>query len=116
MTRTMFRTAARSLRQQPRCLYKPTVNTRPLVRSFACSAAHMSSNIAAVSPPLCTTYPTDSFQLLPESQKPGKAEDDIYDEQIKQVKEWWASPRYKGIKRPYSPDDVVSKQIGRAHV
>ena len=70
----------------------------------------MASSIAPVSPPLCTTYPTDSFQLLPESQKPGKAEDEIYDEQTQQVKEWWASPRYKGIKRPYSPDDVVSKR------
>jgi isocitrate lyase len=47
---------------------------------------------------------------LPESQKPGKAEDEIYNEQIEQVKDWWASPRYKGIKRPYSPDDVVSKR------
>jgi isocitrate lyase len=26
------------------------------------------------------------------------------------VKDWWASPRYKGIKRPYSAEDVVSKR------
>lgn len=70
----------------------------------------MSSTIASVSPPLPSTHTTDSFQLLPESQKPGKAEDEIYNEQIEQVKDWWASPRYKGIKRPYSPDDVVSKR------
>ena len=24
--------------------------------------------------------------------------------------DWWASPRYKGIKRPYSAEDVVSKR------
>ena len=70
----------------------------------------MSSTSAPVSPPLPSTHPTDSFQLLPESQKPGKAEDEIYNEQIQQVQDWWASPRYKGIKRPYSPDDVVSKR------
>jgi isocitrate lyase len=70
----------------------------------------MSSTIPPVSPPLPSTHPTDSFQLLPESQKPGKAEDEIYNEQIQQVKDWWATPRYKGIKRPYSPDDVVSKR------
>ena len=70
----------------------------------------MSSTIASVSSPLPSTHTTDSFQLLPESQKPGKAEDEIYNKEIQQVKDWWASPRYKGIKRPYSPDDVVSKR------
>ena len=70
----------------------------------------MSSSITPVSPPLPSTHPADAFQLLPESQKPGKAEDEIYNEQIQQVKEWWASPRYKGIKRTYSPEDVVSKR------
>lgn len=52
----------------------------------------------------------DAFQLLPESQKPGEAEDALYDAQIKEVEAWWSSPRYKGIKRPYSADDVVSKR------
>ena len=106
----MFRTASRALRQQRRCLYKPNVNAQPLVRPFYCSLAHMSSTIASVSPPLPSAHTTDSFQLLPESQKPGKAEDEIYNEQMQQVKDWWASPRYEGIKRPYSPDDVVSKR------
>ena len=26
------------------------------------------------------------------------------------MRDWWASPRYKGIKRPYSAEDVVSKR------
>lgn len=26
------------------------------------------------------------------------------------MKDWWASPRFKGIKRPYSAEDVVSKR------
>lgn len=52
----------------------------------------------------------DSFQLLPESQKAGEAEDALYDAQIKEVEAWWASPRYAGIKRPYSAADIVSKR------
>jgi isocitrate lyase len=69
----------------------------------------MAPSIAAVSPPLPSSNPTDAFQLLPEAEKPD-AEQQIFDEQIRQVKEWWASPRYKGIKRPYTPEDVVSKR------
>lgn len=69
----------------------------------------MSSSLAPVQPPLPGTHPTDTFQLLPESHK-AEAEDAIFDEQVQQVKDWWSSPRYKGIKRPYSPQDVVSKR------
>lgn len=63
-----------------------------------------------VEPPMQNTLPGDSFQLLPEAQKAGQAEDALFEEQVKQVEEWWASPRYKGIKRPYSAADVVSKR------
>lgn len=69
----------------------------------------MASSLSAVNPPLPSTNPTDAFQLLKESEKPD-AEQAIFDEQVKQVKEWWASPRYKGIKRPYQPEQVVSKR------
>ncbi|OAA46489.1 mitochondrial 2-methylisocitrate lyase [Beauveria brongniartii RCEF 3172] len=54
--------------------------------------------------------PADAFQLLPESQKAGEAEDALYDAQIKEVEAWWSSPRYAGIKRPYTAADVVSKR------
>ncbi|KAM4063669.1 isocitrate lyase family protein [Hirsutella rhossiliensis] len=56
------------------------------------------------------TPPADSFQLLPESQKAGEAEDALYEAQIKEVEAWWSSPRFAGIKRPYSAADVVSKR------
>lgn len=69
----------------------------------------MVSSLAAPSPPLPSSHPTDAFQLLKEAEKPD-AEQAIFDEQVKQVTEWWASPRYKGIKRPYSPEQVVSKR------
>lgn len=70
----------------------------------------MTGPLSPVEPPLPSTHPTDSFHLLPESEKGGQSEDAIFDEQVKQVQDWWASPRYKDIKRPYSAEDVVSKR------
>jgi len=63
-----------------------------------------------VDPPLAAALASDSFQLLPETQKAGPAEDALYERQIKDVEAWWATPRYQGIKRPYSAADVVSKR------
>ena len=68
-----------------------------------------SSTLAPVEPPLSSTHPTDSFHLLPEAQKP-EAEDAIFEAQVQQVREWWASDRYRGIRRPYSAEEVVSKR------
>jgi len=80
------------------------------LRPVSYGASYMTGPLQHVDPPLASAHPTDSFHLLPEKDKAGEAEDAIYNEQIKQVKEWWASPRYQGIKRPYSADDVVSKR------
>lgn len=60
--------------------------------------------------PVSSTLPSDSFQLLAEAGKAGAAEDALYEQQLKDVEAWWASPRYEGIKRPYSAADVVSKR------
>lgn len=54
--------------------------------------------------------PSESFQLLPEEQKAGPAEDALLQQQIKEVEAWWASDRFKGIKRDWSAADVVSKR------
>lgn len=54
--------------------------------------------------------PADAFQLLPESQKAGEAEDALYEAELKEVEAWWSSPRFAGIRRPYSAADVVSKR------
>ncbi|RMY28690.1 hypothetical protein D0865_15701 [Hortaea werneckii] len=106
----MFRSAAtRALRTQTRrqrCLPRSILPARPL----SYGVAHMSSTLTPVEPPLPSTHPTDAFHLLPESEKAGAAEDEVFAQQIKQVEDWWASPRYKGIKRPYSAEDVVSKR------
>ncbi|KAF5005768.1 hypothetical protein FDECE_7810 [Fusarium decemcellulare] len=72
----------------------------------------LSTSAAARMPTLSThaTQPADAFQLLPESQKPGEAEDRLHEATVKEIEAWWASPRYEGIKRPYSAEDVASKR------
>ncbi|KAI1816119.1 isocitrate lyase [Poronia punctata] len=77
-------------------------------RYISTTAARMS--LPPVEHPLSTALASDSFQLLPESQKAGDAEDALYQSQIKDVEAWWSSPRFAGIKRPYTAADVVSKR------
>ncbi|KAL6722075.1 mitochondrial 2-methylisocitrate lyase [Lecanora helva] len=54
--------------------------------------------------------PSDSYQTLPNSKKAGAEEDKLYAQQLQDVSQWWATPRYEGIKRPYTPADIVSKR------
>ena len=63
-----------------------------------------------VDPPSSKTLPSDSYQLLSADKKAGTAEDDLFNHQVENVNDWWASSRYEGIKRPYSAEDVVSKR------
>ncbi|KAH0029663.1 isocitrate lyase 2, partial [Aureobasidium melanogenum] len=70
----------------------------------------MSASIKSIDPPLPSAEPTSSFQLLSTEQKVGESEDAVFSDQVEQVQDWWASPRYKGIKRPYSAEDIVSKR------
>ncbi len=106
----MLRTASRSLARQSRSLRIP--NRSPhFLRQLSTTAYRMSStNPGVLDPPVSTALPSDSFQLLPEASKAGQAEDALFDAQVQAVNDWWASPRYKGIKRPYSAEDVVSKR------
>ncbi|KAM0700912.1 hypothetical protein Q7P35_012634 [Cladosporium inversicolor] len=69
----------------------------------------MTGSLTPVEPPLPSPQATDAFQLLSTEEK-ASAEDDIFNAQVQQVKDWWASPRYEGIKRPYSAETVVSKR------
>jgi isocitrate lyase len=105
----MLRTVPRSVARQSRSLRIASRATQ-LLRPLSTTADRMSSSLQAVDPPVSTALPGDSFQLLPEASKAGQAEDALFDEQVQAVRDWWASPRYKGIKRPYSAEDVVSKR------
>lgn len=70
----------------------------------------MAASLPPVNPPLSAAYPADAFQLLPEAQKAGAAEDALFQQQVEAVEAWFASPRYKGIKRDWTAADVVSKR------
>lgn len=70
----------------------------------------MASSQATVDYLISLALPSDAFQLRSESAKAGSAEDALYEQQLKDVEAWWASPRFQGIKRRYSAADVVSKR------
>ena len=94
-------------------LRSPNPTTHLASKSLVCfstSVMRRADSLPPVNPPLSTALASDSFQLLPEAKKAGSAEDALYDRQIKDVEAWWASPRYEGIKRPYTAADVVSKR------
>ncbi|KAL2830277.1 isocitrate lyase [Aspergillus cavernicola] len=85
--------------------------SRLALRPFTCGYLRMlPSSLPPVQPPVSTILPGDSYQLLSNADKAGAAEDALYEQQIKDVEAWWSSPRYEGIKRPYSAADVVSKR------
>ncbi|ETI26670.1 isocitrate lyase [Cladophialophora carrionii CBS 160.54] len=101
------------LRRVPKSL--PRLATRPAIRSIASKplsavTPRYMSSLPTVQPPVSGSFPADSFQLLSTEEKAGDAEDILFQQQVEDVKKWWASPRYKGIKRPYTPEDVVSKR------
>lgn len=100
----MIRNVARRLPRRP---FRPAIVTsRAPVYSFI----RMSSSLPPVIPPVSTSLPSDSFQLLSTAEKAGDAENALFEEQVKEVEAWWKTPRYEGIKRPYSAADVVSKR------
>lgn len=104
----MFRSMSRRLpRQLPHQLSRPTAPSRLAVRAFTCGYPRMSSPPIQ---PVSTTLPSDAYQLLSTAEKAGAAEDALHEQQIRDVQAWWDSPRYEGIKRPYSAEDVVSKR------
>lgn len=63
-----------------------------------------------VSPPVTSSLPSDSFHVLPQQDKAGPPEDALYQQQIRDVEQWWSTSRYAGVKRPYTAADVVSKR------
>ncbi|OJD20823.1 isocitrate lyase [Blastomyces percursus] len=106
----MIRNAARRLPRQLRPLSRPSALCSTTVRTFACGCPRMASQLPPVNPPVSVAHPSDSFQLLSSAEKAGAAEDALFEEQVKAVTEWWNTPRFEGIKRPYSAEAVVSKR------
>lgn len=92
------------------------VSRRPTLRPFLpvfrrpFSGSRVCKSPANANPSLSSLLSSESYQLLPTSSKAGAAEEDLYEQQLQDVKSWWASARFEGIRRPYSPEDVVSKR------
>ncbi|KAJ9213162.1 hypothetical protein DTO166G4_5155 [Paecilomyces variotii] len=107
----MLRSVARRVpRRVPGPSTTPGCLSRTAVRTFTVGYPRMASSLRPVEPPVSTTLPSDSFQLLSTADKAGEAEDALFEQQVKDVEAWWKTPRFEGIKRPYSAADVVSKR------
>ena len=52
------------------------------------------------------------WQIIPPHLKAGEFEDKTYFEIVRRIEGLWASQRWKGIKRPYTAEDVASKRGG----
>jgi isocitrate lyase len=94
-------------RRIPRRPFRPAV---AIPRAPVSGYLRMSSSLPPVIPPVSTPLPSDSFQLLSSARKAGDAENELFEQQVQEVEAWWKTPRYEGIKRPYSAADVVSKR------
>lgn len=105
MLRHTCRIASRQLRHKtvPRGAILLATNT------FSTSSRMAKANLDSTTSRAPQVAPYDAFQLLPEEDKVG-AEEALYKAGVEQVNEWFASPRYEGIKRPYTAEDVVSKR------
>lgn len=98
---------SRVLRLAP--LEKPVRTCLPAV-TRSVSVSLVNRNLPEANPSASSISSSESYQLLPNNAKAGAAEDNLFDQQVQHVKSWWASDRFEGIRRPYSPEDVVSKR------
>src|ERR1700744_3402251 len=53
---------------------------------------------------------SDAFQLLAEENKSAAAEDELFDTHVQAMTQWWRSPRFAGVQRPYTPESVVARR------
>lgn len=104
----MLRSIPRRIpRQAPRQTSIASAPSRLALRSFTCGYPRMSP---PVQHPVSATLPADAYQLLSTEAKAGSSEEALFEQQVRDVQAWWDSPRYEGIKRTYSAEDVVSKR------
>ncbi|KAF3910140.1 hypothetical protein AA313_de0207932 [Arthrobotrys entomopaga] len=90
-----------------------------IYRYLPTSIMMLRRSISTVTSPLKVSKPHQlAIRTLPSLRMvstfhhaPTPAEEDArFKADVKEVEEWWASPRYKGIKRTYTAADVVSKR------
>lgn len=100
----------RTTRLSTWCYYPSSICSRQKLSYLPVSHPRTVSSLVPPYSPVSTALPSDAFQLLPSRKKAGKPEDELFEQQVRDVKQWWETPRYNGIKRPYTPEDVVSKR------
>ena len=106
----MTREAARVL---SRHIPQTYLRSRQILRTIATSSPP-SDKAISVSDARAPTN-SHSFQLKPNHRKGGHFEDAFFDRQVQDLKQWWAESRWQNIKRPYTPEDVVSKRGSLQH-
>lgn len=47
---------------------------------------------------------------MPYSKIDLQAEKADFDQQVKDLKQWWATPRFEGIVRPYAAEEIAAKR------
>lgn len=114
-TRNMLRRIAASVPRRQSSWLRPSSLRGPFrtaapTRLLSTTMARETYSLPPVLPPITTTLPSDSFHLVSDPAKSGLPEDALYEQQVRDVEAWWATPRYAGIKRPYTAADVVSKR------
>ncbi|KAL2157919.1 hypothetical protein VTH06DRAFT_4974 [Thermothelomyces fergusii] len=83
----------------------PVTGSRRLI-----SASSRMASLPPVDPSVLSAMLSTSYQLLPEVQKGGMAEDALHEQQVREVEAWWATPRFAGIRRDWTAADVVNKR------
>ncbi|KAL1840868.1 hypothetical protein VTJ49DRAFT_7660 [Mycothermus thermophilus] len=112
-TRVPRRTVTSAPSASAQLVSRCTSVSRPAVAAISrrlLSTSRSMASLPPVDPPLPSSAPSASYQLLPESQKAGAAEDALHEQQVREVEAWWASDRFAGIKRDWTAEDVVSKR------
>ncbi|KFZ19353.1 hypothetical protein V501_00703 [Pseudogymnoascus sp. VKM F-4519 (FW-2642)] len=86
--------------------------SQPRTRLLSSAVPRMAA-LKPANPPISAQLPSDGFQLLPESEKAGAAEDALYDQQIKDVEAWWATPPARQKMRCTTSRSRMSRRGGR---
>lgn len=76
-------------------------------RALWCTARMM--DVRSLEIPVSQRLPADAFQVAATASKTA-LEDELFSEEVKQVQQWFKTPRFNGLFRPYTAEDVVSKR------
>lgn len=76
---------------------------RPLPRLLSTPATYTSSSTFTIATRSMSSRP---LHIAPTPEEEGA----ILENEVATIEEWWKSPRWKGIKRPYSARDVATKR------